>query len=223
LRDLRRAIRDARTGLPLLSSSSLGGNTPFLSPNPGGGGVGDEYAWNSRLLGGRHGQEEEEEEEENLTWEEILQQDEKFANMVTLLDDMNRRAKEALSKTVQSEVKSIGGRVLNHFSMPSMSSEHEMEHEEDEEEGMSLDTSRTTGMKTSTTTTVSASSRKREKSNTISNVSNDDSTEDEEAGSTSIEESGVEGESTEQSSSSSNSFDVSKAISTNSEFSISID
>lgn len=52
-----------------------------------------------------------------MTWEEILKEDERFADMVRLLDGMKTRAKEALEKTVKSEEKQLGGRVLNAFSM----------------------------------------------------------------------------------------------------------
>jgi hypothetical protein len=98
IRTLRRQIRDRTSFAPLTSSNLLSSTS-------------DDFAWNPSIL--------DEEDEEEMTWEDILGQDEKFADMVRLLDSMNRRGKEALEKTVKSEEKHLGGpKVLSHFDIP---------------------------------------------------------------------------------------------------------
>lgn len=68
----------------------------------------DDFAWNPSIS--------DDENEPELTWDEILKEDERFADIVRLLDSMNRRGQEALQRTVKSEEKSLGGpKVLNHF------------------------------------------------------------------------------------------------------------
>jgi hypothetical protein len=76
---------------------------PLLSP------ISDDYSWSSGGL--------EEEEQEELEWEEVLRRDTHFAEVVSKLESLNRRAKEAIDKPIN-----MGGKVLNPFFEPKANS-----------------------------------------------------------------------------------------------------
>lgn len=205
IRTLRRQIRDRTSFAPLSSAANL------LSPNS------DDFAWNPSIP--------DDEDEPELSWEDILVQDERFADMVRLLDSMNRRGKEALEKTVKSEEKSLGGpKVLSHFAIPGAI--------ESTSSGSSKKCLRTTAGsgKESIRASVSSSTRSRADDSTIepdttaSDTENEAETTDRSsAQNTSRTSSHLLESSDGDGSLTSSSFDISRGMTSNSEFSISID
>ena len=188
-----------------MSSSNL------LSP------LSDDFAWNPSIP--------DEEDEQEMTWDDILVQDEKFADMVRLLDSMNRRGKEALEKTTKSEEKSLGGpKVLNHFDIPGSSNSVAL--------GLSKNSLKSTIGSGSDKTSLKGSSSARSQAGE-STIEPDTTTSDTETEAETTDQSNVQDTSRTSSnqlessdgdaSLTSSSFDISRGMASNSEFSISID
>lgn len=73
-----------------------------------------------------------------MSWEEILKEDERFADMVRLLDSMTRRGKEALERNASNDhdsgkyySKKSGPKVLNHFEVPMQDDDPSFDIEDD--------------------------------------------------------------------------------------------
>lgn len=194
LRELRRRMRDRTSFAPLSSSPAS-----LLSPSSAIGG--GDFIWN----------ENDEEEEKEMSWEEILKEDEKFADMVRLLDSMTRRGREALEKVATGPVQSIksGPKVLNHFDIPKDSSI--------EPEGKTFAKGNHSLARSTATTRTSTTD-----GSTIEPDSEDDDDDDETTDQSEANTSNAT-ESQNESSEALSSFEVSRGMHSNSEFSISID
>lgn len=208
LRTLRRQMRDRTSFAPTSSSIDL------LSP------MSDDFAWNPSISL--------DDTEPELTWEEILKEDEKFADIVRLLDSMNRRGQEALQRSVKSEEKSLGGpKVLNHFEISEVSRHRSLESSKKSVNstiGSTFESGSAGGSHS-----VSSSMRSRADDSTIepdtttSETENEETTDQSSMQDTSRTSSHQLDSSDGDGSLTSSSFDVSRGMTSNSEFSISID
>lgn len=197
LRELRRRMRDRTSFAPLSSSPAS-----LLSPSSAAGG--GDFIWN----------EHDEEEEKEMSWEEILKEDEKFADMVRLLDSMTRRGKEALEKVATGHVHTgkSGPKVLNHFDIPEDPSIQPEGKTSAKKGNHSL-----AGLTATTRTSTTDGSTIEPDSEEDDDDDDDETTDQSEANTSNATES--QNESSEALSS----FEVSRGMNSNSEFSISID
>lgn len=148
-----------------------------------------------------------------MAWEDILKEDTRFADMVKLLETMTRRGKKALEKIAAVSDKPVksGPKVLNHFEIPADES-IEMDRRLSGKHHQNLMRSTMTN-RTGTT----------EDNSTIEADSGDDDDEDDATTDPSGIDTSNTAESQNESSEALSSFEVSRGMHSNSEFSISID
>lgn len=105
MRDLRQAVRN-RSLATTSSSTSSGLLSPHSDASSWAG------KWSSTVTS------DSDVDEDDLTWEELLSRDECFADIVRTLDSLNRKAREALDRTITMDQVGIGAKVINQFHVP---------------------------------------------------------------------------------------------------------